>query len=87
MSKYQSVSEIENLISKAPYWHHRIELAPGIFTPGLQDTQALLLQISFPEDLSGREFLISVRVMDFFPLKQSGAEPKKLLHLIMFLHI
>lgn len=57
MSKYQSVSEIENLISKAPYWHHRIELAPGIFTPGLQDTQALLLQISFPEDLSGKRVL------------------------------
>ena len=57
MSDRQSVSEIEDLISKAPYWHHRIEVAPGIFTPGMQDTQALLSQISFPESLSGKRVL------------------------------
>jgi tRNA (mo5U34)-methyltransferase len=57
VSNHLSSQELEGLIAEAPYWHHRIELAPGIFTPGMQDTQALLLQVSFPEDLSGKRVL------------------------------
>lgn len=38
-------------------WHHRIEVAPGVVTPGLQDTPALLSQIGMPEDLSGMRVL------------------------------
>lgn len=49
--------EIDKKILEAPYWHHRIELAPGLFTPGLQDTQSLLAQIGLPEDLSGMRVL------------------------------
>ena len=75
MSDRRSVSEIEDLISKAPYWHHRIELAPGIFTPGMQDTQALLSQISFPESLTGKRVLdIGARdglINLIFPLRSS----------------
>jgi tRNA (mo5U34)-methyltransferase len=38
-------------------WHHRIEVAPGVWTPGLQDTPTVLSQICMPEDLSGMRVL------------------------------
>lgn len=38
-------------------WHHRIEVAPGVWTPGLQDTPTVLSQIGMPEDLSGMRVL------------------------------
>ena len=44
-------------IAKQEKWHHRIEVAPGVWTPGLQDTQTLLSQIGMPEDLSGMRVL------------------------------
>ena len=44
-------------IAKQWKWHHRIEVAPGVVTPGLQDTPALLAQIGMPEDLSGMRVL------------------------------
>ena len=37
-------------IAKQWKWHHRIEVAPGVVTPGLQETPALLAQIGTPED-------------------------------------
>ena len=47
----------EEAIAKQAKWHHRIEVAPGVTTPGLQDTPALLAQIGMPEDLSGMRVL------------------------------
>jgi tRNA (mo5U34)-methyltransferase len=47
----------EAAIAKQDKWHHRIEVAPGVWTPGLQDTQALLGQVGMPEDLSGMRVL------------------------------
>jgi tRNA (mo5U34)-methyltransferase len=44
-------------IAKQEIWHHRIEVAPGVWTPGLQDTAAVLAQIGMPEDLSGMRVL------------------------------
>lgn len=44
-------------VAKQQKWHHRIEVAPGVWTPGLQDTPALLSQIGMPEDLSGMRVL------------------------------
>jgi tRNA (mo5U34)-methyltransferase len=49
--------EIQQLIDSVPIWHHRIEVAPGIFTPGLQWTQELLADIDLPNDLSGMRVL------------------------------
>ena len=45
------------MIARQEKWHHRIEVAPGVVTPGLQETPALLAQISMPEDLSGMRVL------------------------------
>lgn len=47
----------EEAIAKQAKWHHRIEVAPGVTTPGLQETPALLAQISMPEDLTGMRVL------------------------------
>lgn len=47
----------EEAIAKQQKWHHRIEVAPGVTTPGLQDTPALLAQIGLPDDLSGMRVL------------------------------
>lgn len=44
-------------IARQAKWHHRIEVAPGVWTPGLQDTQTVLQQIDMPENLSGMRVL------------------------------
>jgi tRNA (mo5U34)-methyltransferase len=50
-------NEIQKLLDSVPIWHHRIEVAPGIFTPGLQHTDELLATINLPRDLSGLRVL------------------------------
>ena len=55
--KSNDSADLQRLIDSAPYWHHKIELAPGVFSPGLQDTQSLLDQISLPTNLSGMRVL------------------------------
>jgi tRNA (mo5U34)-methyltransferase len=47
----------EEAIAKQAKWHHRIEVAPGVVTPGLQQTEDLLGQIGMPEDLTGMRVL------------------------------
>jgi tRNA (mo5U34)-methyltransferase len=47
----------EEAIARQAKWHHRIEVAPGVITPGLQETPALLAQIGMPEDLTGMRVL------------------------------
>ena len=44
-------------ITRQQKWHHRIEVAPGVWTPGLQDTQTVLSQIGMPDDLTGMRVL------------------------------
>ena len=47
----------QEAIAKQPKWHHRIEVAPGVWTPGLQDTSTVLSQIGMPEDITGMRVL------------------------------
>jgi tRNA (mo5U34)-methyltransferase len=54
MNKKKILAEIK----KIKVWHHRINLSEEITTPGLQDTQALLSQISLPNSLK------DLRVLD-----------------------
>lgn len=44
-------------IARQAKWHHRMELAPGVWTPGLQDTEAVLRQVGLPADLTGLRVL------------------------------
>lgn len=48
--------EIRELMRKKS-WFHRIELAPGIVTPGVEDTPRKAELIQFPKDLSGKSVL------------------------------
>lgn len=56
-----SETEIHALIASRAHWYHRIELAPGIVTPGVNDSQgnlALLDSMGLPRDCS------NLRVLD-----------------------
>lgn len=50
-------NSIQNLIDSVPAWFHKIEVAPGIITPGVQDTEGLLNHIKLPDDLTGKRVL------------------------------
>ncbi|MCE9616379.1 MAG: DUF1698 domain-containing protein [Lentisphaerae bacterium] len=53
-----SPDEIRRQIATRPFWWHRIEVAPGIFTPGHKDTPGELKQrIGLPERLDGMTVL------------------------------
>ena len=49
--------EIQARIASIPHWHHQIEVAPGIVTPGVSNTAQRLEWYEFPEDLSGKRVL------------------------------
>ena len=51
------IDNIQKLIETVPVWFHKIEVAPGIFTPGVQDSIGLLGHIKLPEDLTGKRVL------------------------------
>lgn len=38
-------------------WYHRIELRPGIVTPGINDSRRILELLELPDDLSGKTVL------------------------------
>jgi tRNA (mo5U34)-methyltransferase len=52
-----AIRRAREAIAKQAKWHHRIEVAPGVWTPGLQDTATVLSQVGMPEDLSGMRVL------------------------------
>jgi tRNA (mo5U34)-methyltransferase len=76
MKKEHSLAEIEAQIRSVPHWYHRIEIAPGIVTPGINDTPAYFGLFNFPEDCKG------LRVLDLgtrdgyfaFEFERRGAE-------------
>jgi tRNA (mo5U34)-methyltransferase len=51
------LDHISERIAQVPHWHHRIEIADGIYTPGTQDTQTMLEQVGIPGDCSGMRVL------------------------------
>jgi tRNA (mo5U34)-methyltransferase len=75
-SSVQTHEEIEAAIRSIPNWYHRIEVAPGIVTPGINDTPAYFSLFQFPDDCTG------LRVLDLgtrdgffaFEFERRGAE-------------
>lgn len=67
---------IHEKIRSVPYWHHEIEVAPGIVTPGASFSSQLLARLRLPDDLSGKRALdIGARDGHFsFELERRGAE-------------
>jgi tRNA (mo5U34)-methyltransferase len=63
-------------IAAIPHWLHRIEVAPGVTTPGVQDCEELLDRLGLPEDCRGMRALdVGARDGYFsFLLERRGAE-------------
>ncbi len=57
-------------------WYHRIELAPGVVTPGVNDSPRVLQELAFPDDLRGARALdLGTRDGFFaFELERRGAD-------------
>jgi len=52
-----SSEEAKAAISKFENWYHRIVVAPGVVTPGINNTDASLEAMKVPKDLSGKRVL------------------------------
>ena len=71
-----SPDEARALVAEVPHWHHRIEVAPGVFSPGNYDPQQMLRAMPLPEQMDG------LRVLDIgcsdgffsFECERRGAE-------------
>lgn len=71
-----SDSSIRKKIDSVPFWYHRIEIRPGIFTPGCSDPATTLRLLDFPKDCEGLRVLdIGTRDGFFaFELERRGAD-------------
>ena len=60
MARIQDHKQIINLMRNVEFWYHQIELAPGIVTPGVNDSSAVLKNLEalrLPDDCSGLRVL------------------------------
>jgi tRNA (mo5U34)-methyltransferase len=59
-----------------PHWYHRIEVAPGVVTPGINDSQNVLRLLELPRNLAGKRVLdIGTRDGFFaFECEKQGAD-------------
>src|SRR5690348_11622893 len=71
-----STDIIREKIARHRGWYHRIELAPGVVTPGINDSPGVLKLLQLPEDCQGLRAL-DIGAMDgffSFELERRGAE-------------
>jgi len=76
MSTSLTDDEVLDAIASIPKWYHRIEIRPGISTPGINDSQLALQLLDPPVDCTG------LRVLDLgtrdgffaFEMERRGAE-------------
>jgi tRNA (mo5U34)-methyltransferase len=68
--------QIRAEIATVPHWYHRIEIRPGIVTPGINDSPLVLRHLQLPDDCSGLRALdLGARDGFFsFELERRGAE-------------
>jgi tRNA (mo5U34)-methyltransferase len=53
----EDAQEAQRLIAAHPHWYHRIEVAPGVVTPGVNESQKILEALQLPDDLNGMRVL------------------------------
>jgi tRNA (mo5U34)-methyltransferase len=70
------VEHARGLVESVEHWYHQIEVAPGVVTPGVNDSQMVLGLLDLPADLSGLHVLdIGTRDGFFsFECERRGAE-------------
>jgi tRNA (mo5U34)-methyltransferase len=49
--------DILDKIASVEHWYHRIEIRPGIITPGINDSPEALKRLNIPDDCSGLKVL------------------------------
>lgn len=71
-----NLAQIIEKINSVKHWYHRIEIIPGLITPGINDTQTFLKLLDLPNDCSGLKVLdLGTRDGFFaFELEKRGAE-------------
>lgn len=71
-----TVEQARRAMASVPHWYHRIELAPGVVTPGITDSQHTLAHLGLPADCTGLRALdVGARDGFFsFELERRGAE-------------
>lgn len=52
-----NIEDARALVAQVPYWHHRIELQPGVVTPGAYDPGFLIDKLRLPPRLDGSRVL------------------------------
>lgn len=60
MARITDPDTITSLVAGVEFWYHRIELAPGLITPGINDSATVLKNIEslgLPQDASGLRVL------------------------------
>jgi tRNA (mo5U34)-methyltransferase len=69
-------ARIRERVASVPYWYHQIEVAPGIVTPGGNESQRALLALHLPDSCHGQRALdIGARDGFFsFELERRGAD-------------
>lgn len=50
-------AEAERIVASHPWWYHRYEIYPGVWTPGVYDPSGTYDMLKLPEDLSGMRIL------------------------------
>lgn len=53
----QGAERAQELVDSVEHWYHRIEVAPGIVTPGVNDSQMVMGLLDLPESLAGMRVL------------------------------
>jgi tRNA (mo5U34)-methyltransferase len=53
----EDAQEAQRLIAAHPHWYHQIEVAPGVVTPGVNDSQMILDALQLPDSLEGMRVL------------------------------
>ena len=71
---------VRQQVENEPYWFQKIELAPGMVTPGWSDPRTEKLPLfGLPEDLTGLRVLDIGCAEGFFSFEAERTKPSKLL--------
>lgn len=68
--------DVQSLVNSVNHWHHKFEIAPGIWTPGSYDPEGLWRQLALPSDMTGMRVLDIGASDGFFTAKcyERGSE-------------
>jgi tRNA (mo5U34)-methyltransferase len=68
--------DVRARIAAVPHWYHRIEVRPGIMTPGANDPRSLLEMLDLPADCRGMRALDLGTQSGFLPIERQDGRPQ-----------